>query len=133
MTEAANRNGRKADRVGYMLRMYPRFTQTFVVNEILELERQRFDVNILSLKKPADGRFHVYVVPQATSQDTGTFLRAVKSALVGNRQIFRLEFLTTSVTSANAHDIEIVPAVDPRIARSSWRASARARPWPGRA
>ncbi len=45
-------------RVGYMLRMYPRFTQTFVVNEILELERQGVDVRILSLRKPTDGRFH---------------------------------------------------------------------------
>ncbi len=45
-------------RVGYMLRMYPRFTQTFVVNEILELEQQDVDVSILSLKKPTDGRFH---------------------------------------------------------------------------
>ncbi len=45
-------------RVGYLLRMYPRFSQTFVVNEILELERQGVDVSILSLKKPTDGRFH---------------------------------------------------------------------------
>ncbi|MEE9293489.1 MAG: glycosyltransferase family 4 protein [Phycisphaerae bacterium] len=44
--------------VGYMLRMYPRFTQTFVVNEILELERQGVGLSILSLKKPTDGRFH---------------------------------------------------------------------------
>jgi glycosyltransferase involved in cell wall biosynthesis len=44
--------------VGYMLRTYPRFTQTFVVNEILELEQQGVDISILSLKKPTDGRFH---------------------------------------------------------------------------
>ena len=48
--------------------------------------------------------------PTVTSEDTGTFLRAVKVAFVARRQVFRLEFLTTSVTSANAHDIEIVPA-----------------------
>ncbi len=45
-------------RVGYLLRMYPRFTQTFVVNEILELERQGIDVRIGSLRKPTDGCFH---------------------------------------------------------------------------
>ncbi len=45
-------------RVGYLLRMYPRFSQTFVVNEILELERQGVEVSIASLKKPSDGRFH---------------------------------------------------------------------------
>ncbi len=47
-----------AVRVGYLLRMYPRFSQTFVVNEILELERQGVEVSIASLKKPSDGRFH---------------------------------------------------------------------------
>ncbi|MCH8923393.1 MAG: glycosyltransferase family 4 protein [Planctomycetes bacterium] len=47
-----------AVRVGYLLRMYPRFSQTFVVNEILELERQSVEVSIASLKKPSDGRFH---------------------------------------------------------------------------
>ena len=45
-------------RVGYLLRMYPRFSQTFVVNEILELERQGVEVCIASLKKPTDGQFH---------------------------------------------------------------------------
>ena len=44
-------------RLGYLLRMYPRFSQTFVVNEILELERQEADLHILSLRKPTDGRF----------------------------------------------------------------------------
>lgn len=41
-----------------MLRMYPRFTQTFVVNEILELENQDVEISIFSLRKPTDGRFH---------------------------------------------------------------------------
>ncbi|MBI4717174.1 MAG: glycosyltransferase [Planctomycetes bacterium] len=45
-------------RVGYLLRMYPRFSQTFVVNEILELERQGVDVRIVSLRKPDEGMFH---------------------------------------------------------------------------
>lgn len=45
-------------RIGYLLRMYPRFSQTFVVNEILELERQGVDIHIASLRKPTDGKFH---------------------------------------------------------------------------
>lgn len=49
-------------------------------------------------------------IPQAVSEDTGELLRVVKVANTGSRQIWRLEFLTTSVTSANAHDIEIRPA-----------------------
>lgn len=49
-------------------------------------------------------------IPQATSQDTGALLRVVKVAVAGGRQIWRLEFLTTSVTSVNAHQAEVVPA-----------------------
>ncbi len=45
-------------RVGYVLRMYPRFSETFVVNEIRELERQGLDVRILALRKPSEGIFH---------------------------------------------------------------------------
>lgn len=33
-------------RVGYVLKMYPRFSETFVVNEILALERQGLALDI---------------------------------------------------------------------------------------
>lgn len=45
-------------KIAYILKMYPRFSETFIVNEILELERQGMDVRIYSLRKPDDGRFH---------------------------------------------------------------------------
>lgn len=45
-------------RLGYLLRMYPRFSQTFVVNEILELEQQGAEIQIISQRKPTDGMFH---------------------------------------------------------------------------
>jgi glycosyltransferase involved in cell wall biosynthesis len=41
--------------------MYPRFSQTFIVNEILELERQGLDIRIASMRKPTEGRFHELV------------------------------------------------------------------------
>lgn len=44
--------------IAYIAKMYPRFSETFIVNEILELERQGVDLAIYSLRKPADGRFH---------------------------------------------------------------------------
>ncbi len=44
--------------IAYILKMYPRFSETFVLNEILELERQGLDLRIYSLRKPDDGRFH---------------------------------------------------------------------------
>ncbi|GAB4369999.1 MAG: glycosyltransferase family 4 protein [Acidobacteriota bacterium] len=44
--------------IGYVLKMYPRFSETFIVSEILELERRGVPLTIISLKKPNDGRFH---------------------------------------------------------------------------
>ena len=45
-------------RVGYILKMFPRLSETFILNELLELERQGTDVSVFSLLFPADGRFH---------------------------------------------------------------------------
>lgn len=42
----------------YLLKMFPRFSETFIVNEILALEELGFDVRIYALKKPGDGKFH---------------------------------------------------------------------------
>lgn len=85
-----NSDGSDGVRVGYLLRMYPRFTQTFVVNEILELEQQAVDVSILSLRKPTDGRFHESIsrvralaeyAPQHFVEAPGKILRAHGSPL----------------------------------------------------
>ena len=45
-------------RIGYVLKMYPRFSETFVVTELLALEEQGADIEIFSLRSPVDGRFH---------------------------------------------------------------------------
>lgn len=47
-----------AGKVGYVLKMYPRFSETFVVNEILAHERAGLELEIFSLRLPSDGRFH---------------------------------------------------------------------------
>jgi glycosyltransferase involved in cell wall biosynthesis len=45
-------------RIGYVLKMYPRFSETFIVTEMLELEARGVDLEIFSLRLPSDGRFH---------------------------------------------------------------------------
>ncbi|MEB3165290.1 MAG: glycosyltransferase [Cyanobacteriota bacterium] len=45
-------------KVGYILKMYPRFSETFIVSEILALEKQGMQLEIFSLRAPVDGRFH---------------------------------------------------------------------------
>lgn len=76
-------------KIAYILKMYPRFSETFIVNEILELERQGVDVRIYSLRKPDDGRFHaslarvkanVVYVPEYPQMEPGR-VRAAHVAL----------------------------------------------------
>ena len=45
-------------RVAYLLKMYPRFSETFILNELIELERRGIDLRVFSLMHPHDGRFH---------------------------------------------------------------------------
>src|SRR5258708_6107571 len=40
--------------VGYVVKMFPRLSETFIRNEILELERQGLELHIFSLKRPTD-------------------------------------------------------------------------------
>ena len=45
-------------RIGYVLKMYPRFSETFILNEILAHEVAGLNLEIFSLRPPDDGRFH---------------------------------------------------------------------------
>jgi len=45
-------------RIGYILKMFPRLSETFILNEPLAHEEQGADVSVFSLMHPADGRFH---------------------------------------------------------------------------
>ena len=44
--------------VAYLLKMFPRLSETFILNEVLELERQGVEVQVFSLMPPGDGKFH---------------------------------------------------------------------------
>lgn len=45
-------------RVGYVLKMYPRFSETFIVREILAHEAAGLELELFSLRPPTDGFFH---------------------------------------------------------------------------
>ncbi len=47
-----------AVRVGYVIKMFPRLSETFILNEVLELEHQGLGLHIFSLKRPVDGVMH---------------------------------------------------------------------------
>jgi hypothetical protein len=44
-------------RVGYVLKRYPRYSETFIVTEILAHEASGIEVEIFSLKPPDDAHF----------------------------------------------------------------------------
>jgi hypothetical protein len=46
------------DRIGYVVKMYPRFSETFIVSEIIARERRGADIRIFSLRPTSDTRFH---------------------------------------------------------------------------
>ena len=48
-------------RIGYVAKVYPRFSETFVVNELLAHERAGCDLEVFSLRPPEGGRFHASV------------------------------------------------------------------------
>ena len=48
----------KRIKVAYVLKVFPRLSETFVLNEVLELQEQGVDVHIFSLKAPTEPRFH---------------------------------------------------------------------------
>jgi len=48
----------KKPKIAYVLKMFPRLSETFILNEMLELERQGTEIIIFSLKKPNEGIFH---------------------------------------------------------------------------
>ena len=44
-------------RVGYVVKRYPRYSETFIVNEILAHEAAGLDIEIFSLRPPTDSHF----------------------------------------------------------------------------
>ncbi|MDH3584324.1 MAG: glycosyltransferase, partial [Phycisphaerae bacterium] len=76
-------------RIGYFLRVYPRLSETFIVNEILALEADGADLSILSIRKPGDGIFHESISRvRARAQyvpEPGPKLRAKTNRFLWNR------------------------------------------------
>ena len=48
-------------RVGYILKMFPRLSETFILNEILALESQGISLHLISIKRPNDPVIHTRV------------------------------------------------------------------------
>lgn len=105
-------------RVAYVVKTYPRLSETFILNEILALEARGVEVTILALKRPADARFHeklarvrgdVLYAPEVRSNALVEFLTARLSLLEGREEAFSRLFWT-ALKSRNREALEALPA-----------------------
>lgn len=89
-SESETERPRPPAKVAYLLKMYPRFSETFIMSEILELERQGADITIYSLKKPDDGRFHADLarVKAPVTYVPESPLLAARAYLAAHREVF---------------------------------------------
>ncbi|HLT83666.1 MAG TPA: hypothetical protein VKZ83_05475, partial [Phototrophicaceae bacterium] len=79
------------ERIGYVLKMYPRFSETFIVSELLGREARGADIEIFSLRPPVDPRFHsalaevrapvTYVARPRRAEDLWATVRAAEAEL----------------------------------------------------
>jgi glycosyltransferase involved in cell wall biosynthesis len=44
--------------LGFLVKTYPKISETFVLQEILELQKEAFGMNIFSMQRPTDEKFH---------------------------------------------------------------------------
>jgi glycosyltransferase involved in cell wall biosynthesis/Ser/Thr protein kinase RdoA (MazF antagonist) len=78
-------------RLGYLANAFPRISETFILNEVLELERQGFDLRIYALKYPTDTRRHRLAsqVRSPVTYVTTPSLRALAAMLRDHRWTLR--------------------------------------------
>jgi glycosyltransferase involved in cell wall biosynthesis len=81
-------------RIGYVVKMYPRFSETFIVTELLAMQANGVECEIFSLRPPVDARFHAslgqvsapvsYLRSESLrSADLWTLLRTARTELGG--------------------------------------------------
>lgn len=105
-------------RVAYVLKRYPRLSQTFVLNEMLELERQGVDLTVVALKESHDGavdertqalRAPVHYVPSLSADvpEAPAIARLLAKLGVGH---IHAHFATSAATAASlASEIAGIP------------------------
>jgi glycosyltransferase involved in cell wall biosynthesis len=87
--------------VGYLLKTYPKLSETFILNEILELERQGVNLHLFSLRRPTEDKTHADVaqvkaevtyipslLPQFNAGDAIALLKAHGQLLWQNPQSY---------------------------------------------
>ena len=61
-------------KIAYLLKTFPKLSETFILNEMLELERQGLELHVFSLREPSETKMHAGV---AELKEGVTYLRYV--------------------------------------------------------
>lgn len=106
--------------VAYLVKTWPRLSETFVLNEILALEARGVQVTILALKRPAERRFHeklarvrgdVLYAPDVRPNQVLSFLASQRRHLSGGEEVLSRLFWQ-SLDHGDDEGLEsLVPAV----------------------
>ena len=88
----------------YVLKMYPRFSETFILGELLARERAGERLEVISLRQPVDGRFHAAL---AQLKAPVTYLPTTSSASEAWRQLRNARSARQAIT---AHLDELLDA-----------------------
>lgn len=100
---------RESLRIGYVLKRYPRYSETFVVNEILALEQRGLALDIFTLRPPCETHFQdiiarvrapVHYLPPRASRAVD-FWEALQAAA----QWVSAERLLDAARDESAHDV----------------------------
>ena len=97
-------------RVGYVLKRYPRYSETFVVNEILAHEAAGLPIEVFALRPPADSHFQDAIsrVRAPVSYLPYVPVKAAELWLQGHRLARRFPVTFTALAEAGAEDVHEV-------------------------
>src|SRR2546426_8003581 len=85
----------ESPRIGYVLKMFPRLSETFILNEVLELERQGLKLRMFSLLRPVDRAVHsqadlvrspICYLPERFQSETRRIARALGAVFAKHPQ-----------------------------------------------
>jgi len=87
MIMASQNNGRK---IGYLLKTYPKVSETFILHEILALEQQGMALHIFSLNRPSDAKFHTITndVRARVTYVTSSIFKNTTSLFIAHLELF---------------------------------------------
>jgi hypothetical protein len=116
-------------KVAYLLKVYPRLSQTFILNEILAHQAARAPVDIISLRQPRDGRFHeglsrVTTAVTYVGRSTGESAQFWENLGAGAREFPALWETLAAATDENVADLEQALNVARLVRHRATRATA---------